>query len=223
MTIAYVQNPKFANTGSATTIAAPAFNLTTGNHVFVAVRYETAAASTAALADTAGNTYTKLTEQNTPSGTAYSDIWYCISATGNASNVVTCTFGEAKTYRAIHVIEFSATDPVQYDGSVYATGQSSSSTTVTSASFNTTGSCIVLAHQANFNADAIASKTWSAGYALLDDSANFDYSSATYKISTVSLTGETLTYTGTSALAPGRVLTVIAFSETQPMMGQACL
>lgn len=96
--------------GSSLTVASSARNLAGGNHNLVFVRFDGATTSIT-VTDTAGNTYTSLTQRVNSGGTFCSQWFHCLNATGNAANVVTATFGSARTQRALRVHEASGTAP----------------------------------------------------------------------------------------------------------------
>jgi hypothetical protein len=57
------------------------------------------------VTDTAGNTYTALTQIVTSSSFVGAQWFHCLSAAGGASHVVTATFSNARTYRSIYAVE----------------------------------------------------------------------------------------------------------------------
>ena len=96
----------------STTIAAAAFNLVAGRLVVVVAKSEGAAGTIDSVADTAGNTYTPLTGQSYAAGSeGRARMFYCLSATGNATNVVTVTYSSGSSaYRYVRAQSYS------YDG-----------------------------------------------------------------------------------------------------------
>jgi hypothetical protein len=91
-------------TGSATSIATSARSVATGAHIFVCVRWD-GEATGITVTDTEGNTYTALTQIVTSSSFVGAQWFYCLSAAGGASHVVTATFANARTYRSIYAVE----------------------------------------------------------------------------------------------------------------------
>ncbi len=88
----------------ATTIATPATSLTAGNLLVVtATSYDV---SISGVADTAGNTYTRITGAITGSP-QHIDLWYAQNTLGNASNVVTVTFAQAASDRFVIAAQYS--------------------------------------------------------------------------------------------------------------------
>jgi len=109
MAIAYVNGVGNYGTLSATTIAAPAANHTTGNLlvVFVGTDFTYTVSS---IADTAGNTYIYVTRIQSPQTGSIIECWYANNITGNASNVVTATYSGTTTDRTIIVDQYSGCD-----------------------------------------------------------------------------------------------------------------
>ena len=127
--------------GTVLSSTSAAMNVTTGHHLFVFVGY-TFTATTATVTDTAGNTYTALTQRVTANGFAIGQWFYSLNVTGNAANVVTVTLAVAKGQFSIAVFDFSrATLPVL---DVEAYGVVDSGTSVSSAAFSTTAPGLVL-------------------------------------------------------------------------------
>lgn len=110
MAIALVGTPQSSGVGGTndTVIAAPAINLVTGNAVIVGVKME-ASGTINSVTDTAGNTYTGLTDA-TYTTDGHCRMFYCANATGNASNVVTGNFSTSVPYRGITVWQVSGQD-----------------------------------------------------------------------------------------------------------------
>jgi len=91
-----------------TTIAAPAANHTTGNLLVVFVGCHSISVTVSSIADTAGNTYTKVTSIKDSYDTI--ECWYAKNITGNANNVVTATYSDSVDYRTITVDQYSGCD-----------------------------------------------------------------------------------------------------------------
>ena len=96
----------------STTIATAAFNLVAGRLVVVAAKSEGAAGTIDSVSDTAGNTYVPLTGVSyAAGGDGRTRLFYCLSATGNAANVVTVTYSSGSSaYRYARAQSYS------YDG-----------------------------------------------------------------------------------------------------------
>lgn len=113
-------NPAGSNSGSSTTIAAPAIAVATGELVVVSVRWEGGGANDAAtitVADTIGNTYTVGPTRDNDSGGEGKKIVtaYCLESVGTeANNIVTATISSARTYRGIVASSFSSEGSVMF-------------------------------------------------------------------------------------------------------------
>lgn len=127
--------------GDVSSLAAPAKSMTTGNTVVVFVKWENAAPNVVdSVTDTAGNTYTEITEFAHSSGVEPSGaMYYSTNITGNASNVVTVNFSAAPAILWSHILveEFSglATSSVT-DGAIQTnsgTGTSFSTSNITTS------------------------------------------------------------------------------------------
>lgn len=127
--------------GDVSSLAAPAKAMTTGNTVIVFIKWENAApAVVTSVTDTAGNTYTEITEFAHSTGTEPAgSLYYSTNITGNASNVVTVNFSAAPAILWSHIMveEFSglATSSVT-DGAVQTnsgTGTSYSTADITTS------------------------------------------------------------------------------------------
>lgn len=144
----WINKASNSDTTSGTSLALPAASLTAGNHIFVFVRYETTTA-TVSVSDTAGNTYTALTEQVTSQG-AIGRWFYCLNAAGHASNVVTITWSAARTYRYAYSLQYhkpSAAFDAQTGKVVAAAGS------ITSDAMTTAGAGLVLVGEVSYNND----------------------------------------------------------------------
>jgi len=108
MAIAYVNGVGNYQSASATTIAAPAANHTTGNLLVVFVGMYGNSVTVSSIADTAGNTYTYVTRKVGTYNTI--ECWYAKNITGNTNNVVTATFGGSIDDRTITVDQYSGCD-----------------------------------------------------------------------------------------------------------------
>lgn len=92
-----------------TSVATTAKNTTTGNTLLVGfVGQEGAGVATiSGCTDTAGNTFTALTQYGAGGGGAIARWFYCHNITGNASNVCTGTWDTAERYKHAIQIEIS--------------------------------------------------------------------------------------------------------------------
>lgn len=138
MAIAFVNRANDGNTAGATTMAAPATSHTTGN-ALIAIVYSTwaSAASDSTVADTAGNTYTPVAAGVVQQGNNAVEIFYAYNITGHASNVVTATYADTVSYRAITVLQFSGlgtSDPLEDSDSATGNGTTQSTPTLTRTS-----------------------------------------------------------------------------------------
>jgi hypothetical protein len=218
MTITYVgqANGSDGTGATSTTIATSStFNLTTGDHVFVHVRWEETS-TTCSVADDngGGNSYTGLTTHNSTAGTdAYSKLFYCLAANGGATTTWTATFGAARAYRSIRVMVFSSTGALTYDSVDVGGSDNGTVTTVTASPFNMTADGLVIAGSVTFSNDDPVSFVGDVGgtYQLLAEA--FNYCAEGYLITTA-LTGEDVTFTGTNV--GRRAISVMAFYEGTP-------
>jgi len=110
MAIAYVNGVGNYAPAEATTIAAPAANHTSGNLLVVFVGMNSSSVTVSSIADTAGNTYTKVTSIKDSEINDTIECWYAKNITGNANNVVTATFSGSVGYRTITVDQYSGCD-----------------------------------------------------------------------------------------------------------------
>lgn len=130
-----------ASDGDTSALSATAKSTTTGNALIVFVKWENAASEqVTSVTDTAGNTYTQITEFTHSSGTEPAGaLFAAYNITGNASNVTTVNFSAAPAilYSRVMVEEFSglATSSVE-DGTVQTnsgTGTSYSTSNITTS------------------------------------------------------------------------------------------
>lgn len=188
MAAAYVNEGHNWDTVSGGSIAAGATSHTTGNLLVCFVRHEDAA-TTITIADTAGNTWTPLTKVTHPSVNMHGQLFYVLNCTGNASNVVTATFGAARTYRGIQVKQFSGLNSYDEEDS----GTTSTGTSVTAGTVNIDGAGVVVNGITMFG--GLASWSASAGYTLVQNATSGtsdDYMGMSYELET-----------GSSAESPG--------------------
>jgi hypothetical protein len=102
--LAYVGHATGYATGSSTTISSAARSVASGAHLLACVRWDGAATSIT-VTDTAGNTYTPLTQL--VAGGVGCQWFHSLDATGGASLVVTATFAAARSYRSLYLVEGS--------------------------------------------------------------------------------------------------------------------
>lgn len=91
-----------------TSIDASLINLVAGNAVIVFTRYESNS-TTVDITDTAGNTYIEVTPTHVQQGATGGRLTahYCLDCIGNASNVITATFGATKSYITLSAEQWS--------------------------------------------------------------------------------------------------------------------
>lgn len=195
---------KYTNT-SGTSLAMDASSLTSGNHIFLYVRYE-GSTTTVSASDTAGNTYTSLTE-TTATGLVIGRWFYCLSAAGNGSNVVTVSWSSARSFRWAATMQFSKTS-ASFD--TEANGSATASTSVTSSSFNTASAGLLVAGRGAYNQqNDPAATSFSDSMIKPLTSDNLNFGSIAYLITSGPLTGETITETGSSST--NRCLQIASF------------
>ncbi len=139
MAISLVNSVVGSGSGAATTVSTSAFAATTGNLIFVVAR-GAANGATMAATDTALNTYTAIGTLIDNAGLGDGKIWYAKNITGNASNVVKCTWtGGSPASRGIVALEYSGLDKVSpLDANPTAVSTTGSAGSATSGSFSTT-------------------------------------------------------------------------------------
>lgn len=134
----------FEFSGSAFgSIAATAANHTAGNCLLVGVR--SGNITTVTVSDTAGNTYTERNDEGI-GGVGGLRVFTAHNITGNASNVVTATFGTNQSYPAIIVHQYagvSTTTPMAATGKANDGGSQSASATTSSFTATTSGQVAV--------------------------------------------------------------------------------
>lgn len=104
--ITFVSKSPAFDDSSGTTLLLPATNHIAGNLLVVLIKYE-GTSTTLSVSDTAGNAYTGLTQANHSNNDLHTRIFYAKNITGNASNVVTVTWGAARTFRHVTVHQYS--------------------------------------------------------------------------------------------------------------------
>lgn len=188
MAAAYVNEGHNWETTSAGTIATGATSHTTGNLLVCCVRHESTA-TTITVSDTAGNTWTPLTKVTHASVDMHLQLHYVLNCTGNASNVVTATFGANKTYRGIQVMQFSWLTAYDEQNS----GTSNAATSVTGGTVNIDSAGVVVNGIAIYG--GLSAWSASTGYTLVKNATSAssdDYMGMSYELET-----------GASAESPG--------------------
>jgi hypothetical protein len=157
--------------GASTTIASAATSLTTGNLIVVQVRV---VGTVSTVTDTAGNTYVlaKSAPFSATSGTKF-EAWYCLNATGHASNVVTVTFTGSVSSRGLNTAQYSQPVGAYFLASAGKLDETTSGVTLDALTGTATdGLFLVLG-----NVEATAT-TWTAGSGmttLTQDASNVQY------------------------------------------------
>jgi hypothetical protein len=125
-------------TASGATFAAPAQAITAGNTILVAVGGLASAGQTVTgIADTAGNTYTKIAHAFDATDKYRQEFWYASNVTGHATNIATVTWSAALQYRGIVAVQYAGLAASPLDG--FATGTAvAGNTTVTTGTLTTT-------------------------------------------------------------------------------------
>jgi hypothetical protein len=170
MAFARVNSSAKFEAGSSTTIASAATSLTTGNLIVVQFRV---VGTVSTVTDTAGNTYVLGQAATTAvSGTKF-EAWYCLNATGHASNVVTVTFTGSVSNRALITAQYSQPVGAYFLASSSKLDVTTSSVTIELLRATTTdGLCLALG-----NVEATGT-TWTAGEnmtTLTQDASNVQY------------------------------------------------
>lgn len=145
--------------GPGSSLALAAQNLTSGHMNIACVKWE-ASVNLSTITDTAGNTYTLLTQQNHSSSEPRVRCGYVLSATGNASNVVTFTFSGSASYMrgAVHSFSYTGGSAV-LDGEIGST-EDDSDLTPSSNTLTTTGTDeVCLAIHGDYTSQSFSSTT----------------------------------------------------------------
>ena len=135
MAITLINVAKLASSGAATTIAAPATNHTAKNLLFVFARHGTDSTSTISISDTVGNTFTPVDALIGNAAAGAAQAFYAKNILGNASNVVTATFGASVSFRGITVLQYSGLDTVS-PLDAHITGNGTFTTAIVSGTFS---------------------------------------------------------------------------------------
>lgn len=174
--------------GADDSLAMAAQNLASGSLNVACVKWE-GSTNLNSITDTASNTYTLLTQQNHSGGEPRTRCGYVLSATGNASNVVTFNFSAASTvFRRGAVYEFTYTGTASFDVEVGST-EADADTTPSSNTLTTTGTDeVCLAVQADYSGQTFSNHTING---VADDGTPVDLSDMAmwYRILTATFTG----------------------------------
>jgi hypothetical protein len=180
----YVNSSFVGNAGG--TAVTGAVSLTTGNCVFVACAGFDLCTT---ITDTAGNSYTALTAQ-TSAGAMSARWFYCLNATGNASNVTTGTFVGGNGQNTLQTFQFSG------GGKLFDTETGMQDTSggghasLNSPSFNTARAGLVLTvDEGGTWADAATNSTFV-------DPGNHLWNAAFYWITGSALSSQVITLSG---------------------------
>jgi hypothetical protein len=136
LALAFVNSTSGASDAGATTVAATAASHTAANLLVVHVGWSNNV-TLDSIADTAGNTYTRVASSKANNGTTdHVETFHAKSITGNASNAVTAAFSASATFRRIIVHQYSGAD-TSAPADVAGSGNVAAATSITSSSFTT--------------------------------------------------------------------------------------
>lgn len=142
------------NTSNSSTISTPSFNAASGNLIVVGVAWGVGDGATdVTLADTVGNTYTKVgTVTFNESSQSRLTLFYRLSSAAQTGNVVTATFTTNVSFPAgIYAVQYNTSSGSwSYDGTgtVSASGDYATNP-LTSASFSTANKGVISLFAAN--------------------------------------------------------------------------
>ena len=143
--------------GAATALVLAATSHTTGNFICIGCKYE-GAATTVTATDTAGNTYTGLTQRNHSNGDIHVRLLYAFNITGGAANVITVTLAASRPFRRAFALQYSGiltTDPIDDQD----TGQANSGTAMSTTDLTvSTSEAVIVAMAGEY-----AALTYTAG------------------------------------------------------------
>lgn len=173
--------------GSDSNLATAAQNLASGSLNIACVKWE-GATTLSSITDTAGNTYTLLTNQSHSGGEPHARCGYVLSATANATNVVTFNFSGATAWKRGAAYEFAYSGTAAFDVEVGST-EADTDTTPSSNTLTTTGTeeaCV--AFHADYTGQTFSNHTINA---VADDGTAVDLSdtAAWYRILSATFTG----------------------------------
>lgn len=164
MAIAFV-NAGYANPGSTASALTQTQNVTTGNALVVFVGWNTSGVTVTSVTDTAGNTYTPLTQQAS-STLAFGQAFYALNVTGNASNRVTVNFS-GSTFCRVYCLQYSGVATTSAFDEEANTGVTSTSAATSNVTIPDNG---ILVAGAFFRDDR--SPTWDAAFTSRGDISN---------------------------------------------------
>lgn len=123
---------------SSSALTSTAASLTGGNSLIVIATWGVDSATVSSVTDTAGNTFSAVAAHN--DGASFVVIWAATNVTGNGSNTVTVNLSGTVRYWAVMTLQYSGlvTSSVANMTDLTATGQATSSTTVTSSTWGPT-------------------------------------------------------------------------------------
>ncbi len=210
----YVNSVRGASGSATPTYTLAATSLTTGNHIFIFVKWPGAVNTVSSVTDTAGNTYST-TDPASTGNTIINGKWYwCLSATGNASNVVTITMSGITANVQAGSVQFSKVGNVAVldqtsENDTYATA----ATSISSVPINTNmGGLFLGAIGTDFGG---TSSTWtsSTGSSYTQPYTNDGSNTldVAYSLTTTALTQNVLFEAGT--LVGNRVMCCLSITE----------
>jgi hypothetical protein len=191
---------------SSTSVATSAKSTTNGNSLLVGVVAQEAlgVAVIDSCTDTAGNTFTALTQYGAGGGGAIAQWFYCHNITGHGSNVCTAGFDVANRYKHIIQIEVSGLKnqaPIDEDGVVPL---SATVATASVAMGSTVGPVFAICTSTN-------DRTWTPG-ASFTELADWGTSAAAEVYTGLNATG-TVSTDMTASGASNLVLAAVGFEE----------
>ena len=174
--ITRVQHDVNFTAGPSVTATSNVLTTTTGNLLVVGVG-QSGDSSDPTCTDTALNTFTKIGSISpTNAADANIGLFYAKNITGNAADVVTCTWGGAQQFMPVFTIEYSGIDtsaPLDATPAPVNTGGSGAAS-ITTGTFSTSHASEVLVGVARGNSGGIAytAGTESGGYSIVDNDTN---------------------------------------------------
>lgn len=158
-----------ANAGANSTTIATAGYTSVATRLIVGYIGWEGGNTTVGITDTAGNTYVVSTPTPNGGGDQVIASFYCLSSSGHASNVVTATFGAARSVRTMQIAEYSKTGTAVYDG--YGYGEVNIGATATTGTITTTGAVgLLFAGTKAYNSTTI---TANGGLTLISQQGSF--------------------------------------------------
>lgn len=207
--LAFVGSARTNLTTSGTVIATTARSFTAGNHVIVFLRWEgSISATSVTVTDTAGNTYTAFSDVVSVGSNVRCKMFYSIGIAGNASNVVTATFGASRSYRSLTAVEISGDTPaaVSYDSAI-----STGTRATLGSGFDFGEDSFIVAGGGNFNFDSTNVISDRSGGSWSDISPTVTWANVAHSARPTGKKGLLVDVTGT--VNTQRVLAAIAFDS----------